>query len=77
MSDGSNHVITTSNGNTPTRASIGRSLTRMAKNAGIIGKDETRGAHSLRHTFATMLFENGYSIKIVSELLGHCDTKVT
>jgi len=77
MSDGSNLVITTSNGNTPTRASIGRSLTRMARNAGIIGKDETRGAHSLRHTFATMLFENGCSIKIVSELLGHCDTRVT
>ena len=33
--------------------------------------------HSLRHTFATMLFENGCSIKIVSELLGHYDTRVT
>ena len=49
----------------------------MARNAGIIGKDEIREAHSLRHTFATMLFENGYSIKKVSELLGHCDTRVT
>ena len=77
MSAGNNLVITTSNGNTPTRASIGRSLTRMSRNAGIIGKDETRGSHSLRHTFATMLFENGCSIKIVSELLGHCDTRVT
>ena len=35
------------------------------------------GMHTLRHTFATMLFENGCSIKIVSELLGHCDTRVT
>ena len=77
MSDNSNFIITTSNDKSPTRASIGRSLTRMARNAGIIGKVETRGAHSLRHTFATMLFENGCSIKIVSELLGHCDTRVT
>ena len=77
ISNNSNFVITTTKGKSPTRASIGRSLTRMAKNAGIIGKDETRGAHSLRHTFATMLFENGCSIKIVSELLGHCDTRVT
>lgn len=72
-----NLVITTVNNKTPTRASIGKSLTRICKNAGIIDKDETRGVHTLRHTFATMLFENGCSIKIVSELLGHCDTRVT
>lgn len=77
MSGNSNLVLNTVNYKTPTRASIGKSLTRMCRNAGIIGKDETRGVHTLRHTFATMLFENGCSIKIVSELLGHCDTKVT
>ncbi len=33
--------------------------------------------HSLRHTFASMLFEKNYPVKIVSELLGHKDTKVT
>ena len=38
MSDNSNYIITTSNDKSPTRASIGRSLTRMARNAGIIGK---------------------------------------
>ena len=38
MSDNSNYIITTSNGKSPTRTSIGRSLTRMARNAGIIGK---------------------------------------
>ncbi|MBR4051240.1 MAG: site-specific integrase [Clostridia bacterium] len=77
MSDDSNLVITTINGNSPTRASLGKSLTRMCRNAGIIGKDEYRSVHTLRYTFATMLFENGCSIKIVSELLGHCDTRVT
>ena len=77
MSGNNNLVITTANGKTPTRASIGRSLSRMSRNAGIIERNETRGPHSLRHTFATMLFENGCSTKIVSELLGHCDSKVT
>ncbi len=77
MSDDSKLVISTVNGKLPTRASLGKSLTRMSRNAGIIGKDEYRSVHTLRHTFATMLFENGCSIKIVSELLGHCDTRVT
>ena len=77
MSDDSNLVISTVNGKSPTRASLGKSLTRMCRNAGIITKDEYRSVHTLRHTFATMLFENGCSIKIVSELLGHCDTRVT
>jgi site-specific recombinase XerD len=35
------------------------------------------GLHSLRHTFATMLFSNGCEVKVVSELLGHSNTKIT
>ena len=35
------------------------------------------GVHTLRHTFATMLFHNGCDIKVVSELLGHSNTKIT
>lgn len=35
------------------------------------------GVHSLRHTFASMLFNNGCEIKVVSELLGHSNTKIT
>ena len=35
------------------------------------------GVHTLRHTFATMLFNNGCEVKVVSELLGHSDTKIT
>ena len=77
MSGGNNLVISTVKGNSPNGASLGKSLTRMSRNAGIITKDEYRSVHPLRHTFATMLFENGCSIKIVSELLGHCDTRVT
>ena len=35
------------------------------------------GVHTLRHTFATMLFHNGCEVKVVSELLGHSNTKIT
>jgi len=33
--------------------------------------------HSLRHTFATMLIAMGYDIKVVKELLGHEDIRIT
>ena len=38
---------------------------------------ERVGVHTLRHTFATMLFNNGCEVKVVSELLGHSNTKIT
>ena len=33
--------------------------------------------HVFRHTFASKLFEKGIDIKIISELLGHADVRVT
>ena len=33
--------------------------------------------HTLRHTFATKLFRNGIDVKVISELLGHSDIRVT
>jgi integron integrase len=53
---------------------IQHAMRRAVQKSGI---SKRAGCHTLRHSFATHLIEDGYDIRTVQELLGHKDVKTT
>lgn len=60
--------------NNPLRPeALTRTFYRILDNIGC----ERRGVHTLRHTFASILFANKFDVAVVSKLLGHASVSIT
>jgi len=68
------YVFLTKNGQAVSREQVYQIVQKVAKNSTVI---KHFSPHSLRHTFATHLLENGADLRSIQELLGHSDINTT
>lgn len=72
--DTCNYVFINKNGMKISRQMVFKILKSLAKKAGI---EKEVSPHTLRHSFATNLLNNGADLRIIQELLGHENLETT
>ncbi|MCX4248273.1 MAG: site-specific tyrosine recombinase XerD [Bacilli bacterium] len=70
----SNYIFLNNHGKMLTRQGVFKMLKAECLKKGI---KKNISPHTLRHTFATHLLENGADLRIIQELLGHSDIQTT
>lgn len=66
--EGDRPLFVTKNGKRLDRIAVWRMIKHYAKQAGIL---KNISPHTLRHSFATHLLDNGADLRIIQEMLGH------
>lgn len=74
LKGGNDYLFTGRNGGHITAASVDKIVKTAARKAGI---KKNISAHSLRHSFATHLLEDGTDIRYIQALLGHARLETT
>ena len=69
-----NYIFVNKSGDKLTRQGVWKLIKEIAKNAGIT---KEISPHTLRHSFATHLLNNGFNLRYVQFLLGHKDISTT